>query len=313
MDVSDGSVARSFPGPAGAPVQPVRAVRPAGRAGTRPDAGPADYAMWWTYLCDHLRAKVDRDVASVHVRLAGELDLASSPQALRLVVRFAGKLPEVVLDLAWVTFCDASGIRFLTEARVRLQAHGTVLTLRNPHRAVRRVLTLTGLLEVVGLPEPESRVAQGLPGSDVLAILETTVHEAMRRVHAHAANVQLFDPSTQTLRIVAQEGFGRKFLEFFEVASDDGSDFGARTLTRHPLWIGDVTKSPFLSGSPALDVLLDAGSRSIASLPIRGGSGELIAVLSAHRPAAGQWAPADRRSLDGLAHAAGRLTEVQAS
>ena len=53
----------------------------------------------------------------------------------------------VQLDLSDVVFIDSTGVAMLQQAGVQLDALGCQLVLTNPSRAVRRVLTILGLLE----------------------------------------------------------------------------------------------------------------------------------------------------------------------
>ena len=55
----------------------------------------------------------------------------------------------VVVDLAGVTFLDSSGLRGLVRARQLLAEHHGRLTCSGMSRAVREVLTLAGLLEIL--------------------------------------------------------------------------------------------------------------------------------------------------------------------
>jgi anti-anti-sigma factor len=78
-------------------------------------------------------------VASVR----GELDMATAP-VLRSVLMAAGG-PSTV-DLAGVTFIDASGLRVLVAAANRARGDGGELVLCGASRGVLRVLEITGLL-----------------------------------------------------------------------------------------------------------------------------------------------------------------------
>jgi anti-anti-sigma factor len=82
------------------------------------------------------------------VRLFGEFDYAaaeSHADALACAVTVDG---DVVIDLGELTYLDSCGLRFFV---AMLNEHGSSLSVRNAYGAVRRVLALTGLDEVLGL------------------------------------------------------------------------------------------------------------------------------------------------------------------
>jgi stage II sporulation protein AA (anti-sigma F factor antagonist) len=85
-----------------------------------------------------------------HVVLAigGEIDLATAGvfgAAIDDGLRRAGK---VVLDFSNVTFMDSSGLNVLVAATGQNGAHDSVL-IRNPPDSVQRLLSMTGLNEVI--------------------------------------------------------------------------------------------------------------------------------------------------------------------
>lgn len=89
-----------------------------------------------------LRIDVASDGASLVVRVAGELDIATAPQLGRYLENLQG---VVVVDLSEVTFLDSTGLNMLVNARKRLHALGGQLALRDPHPAVRIVLAIARL------------------------------------------------------------------------------------------------------------------------------------------------------------------------
>ena len=82
----------------------------------------------------------------VLLRIAGELDVASSPRLeteLRQLLD-AGNI-HVVIDMADVEFIDASGIGLLVTAADRARAEGGYLVLNRPSDRVTRVIDVLGL------------------------------------------------------------------------------------------------------------------------------------------------------------------------
>jgi anti-sigma B factor antagonist len=79
------------------------------------------------------------------VRVAGELDLATSPELCRTLGEAQRASPVVVLDLSELCFIDSSGVHVILDA-VHDTRHygGRLLIVRGP-ASVDRVLTLTGV------------------------------------------------------------------------------------------------------------------------------------------------------------------------
>lgn len=87
----------------------------------------------------------------VRLAVAGEIDMATSDalgDALREALHTDGA-KEVAVDMSGVTFIDSSGIRTLVVAQGEASERGLNLYVTEPHRHVRRVLDLTGLLAVL--------------------------------------------------------------------------------------------------------------------------------------------------------------------
>lgn len=83
--------------------------------------------------------------------LSGELDPATAPR-LQDSVDEALKDPTVsrlVLDLADLAFVDSSGLRVFVSARESLRERNGELVLRSPSANTERLLSITGLTEVV--------------------------------------------------------------------------------------------------------------------------------------------------------------------
>jgi anti-sigma B factor antagonist len=80
------------------------------------------------------------------IAVRGELDIASAPslrERLRTALRDTGVY--VIIDLSGVTFCDASGLALLVDARRRTEATGAAVVLVGPRPQPARLLQVTGL------------------------------------------------------------------------------------------------------------------------------------------------------------------------
>ena len=98
---------------------------------------------------------------ALRVRVAGEVTLENVAQ-LRTVL-FRGiddvRATAVEVDLSLVTFMDSTGIGKLVSARAHALTSNSDLWVTNPSPAVRRVLSMLGLMEILGTPGRDSGTA----------------------------------------------------------------------------------------------------------------------------------------------------------
>ncbi|HEY8216899.1 MAG TPA: STAS domain-containing protein [Acidimicrobiia bacterium] len=80
------------------------------------------------------------------VAVAGEIDVATSPELRQAIDRVLGSADRVTIDLAATTFIDSSGLGVLVAALKQAKERGhDAMTLRGVQEPVRRVLEITGL------------------------------------------------------------------------------------------------------------------------------------------------------------------------
>jgi anti-sigma B factor antagonist len=83
------------------------------------------------------------------VALCGELDLFdTSDVASRLIATVAACGPSVIVDLAGLTFIESRGLGVLVRVLRWTRESGGDLSLAAPKQQVRRVLEITGLIDV---------------------------------------------------------------------------------------------------------------------------------------------------------------------
>lgn len=130
------------------------------------------------------------------------------------------------------------------------------------------------------LPSPLGayRIAQG----DYRAMLNQMLEKAIAVTGADMGNIQLLDPSLQTLHIEVQRGFDRAFLEFFAHVHSGQFACGAATSQMGTVIVEDITRSPLFGDAASLEVMLDASARAVQSTPLIGSSGAILGVLSTH-------------------------------
>ena len=85
-----------------------------------------------------------------HVRVAGEIDLATAPELRqRLEAVIAAGICNLDLDLSDVTFLDSRGLVALLEVRRDLHERRLRLRVLNPSQPVLRLFTLRGVLDLM--------------------------------------------------------------------------------------------------------------------------------------------------------------------
>lgn len=99
------------------------------------------------------------------VTISGDIDIATSAAMADTLTTALSRGPHLEADLSAVTFMDASGIGVLLTVRAQAVAAGGSLTLRKPSRAVRLLISILDMDEV--LPQ------RGLPGTGTPADLDT--------------------------------------------------------------------------------------------------------------------------------------------
>ncbi|MDG4768601.1 STAS domain-containing protein [Solwaraspora sp. WMMD406] len=87
------------------------------------------------------------------IRASGELDMAATGEfhaAVRAVPAAAARW--IIVDLGAVTLVDSSAIKELVDAHHTAAAHGQILIVRDPRPIVARVLRVTGVAALLGVP-----------------------------------------------------------------------------------------------------------------------------------------------------------------
>ena len=124
--------------------------------------------------------------------------------------------------------------------------------------------------------------------------LEPLAGQALEKVlslaRADRGNVQLADPASGALRIIAQHGFDAEFLDHFTVVDDDRSVCGRAARRGAQLIIADVINDPGFE--PHRDIAAASGFRAVQSTPLVDKAGRVVGVVSTHYPR--PYAPSDR-------------------
>ena len=105
------------------------------------------------FLCSHTTVGLE----AAWVEVAGELDIATTPQLERTLLEAAQQTRLVVLDLRDVSFMDCSGVYVIVAASRRARQGGCRLVLLRAPPNVDRMFALTGHTDAV-------EIADGDPG-----------------------------------------------------------------------------------------------------------------------------------------------------
>lgn len=102
---------------------------------------------------DGLAITVESGGSSVTVAVSGDLDAQSTPRLRSCLIDLVGRpdVPEVVIDLTQVTFCDSTALGVFVGTHRQLQSDERRLELRSPTPAVRHLFEVSGLDHVLHL------------------------------------------------------------------------------------------------------------------------------------------------------------------
>ncbi len=148
--------------------------------------------------------------------------------------------------------------------RIERYAAAARFDLDEPSTAQQLYATVAGLRQIERL--------------DLLA--ELALERMLSLARADRGNVQLADPVSGALRIIAHHGFDAEFLDYFAVVDDDLSACG-RAASRHAqVVISDVTTDRRFE--PHRNIAAASAFRAVQSTPLVDMNGQLVGVVSTH-------------------------------
>jgi GAF domain-containing protein len=105
----------------------------------------------------------------------------------------------------------------------------------------------------------------------------------MDAADADFGNVQLFDPTSQALRIAAHSGFQDEFLSYFEhVTIEHTSVCGRAFEHKARVVVPSVGSDDFFGSDEVRCALLQAQVEAVQSTPLFAPSGAFLGMLSTH-------------------------------
>ncbi|HXJ35590.1 MAG TPA: PAS domain-containing protein, partial [Candidatus Eisenbacteria bacterium] len=114
------------------------------------------------------------------------------------------------------------------------------------------------------------------------ALLADTLDVAISATRADFGNVQLINPLSGTLEIVAQKGFQADFLDYFAATHVGQAACGTAMSERMRVVVEDIEIDPVFREPQLRAVMRAAGVRAVQSTPLIDRSGTVFGVLSTH-------------------------------
>ncbi len=115
---------------------------------------------------------------------------------------------------------------------------------------------------------------------DTGVLFEGALEGALALIGGDRGNIQIRELSNGSLRIVAQCGFGTKFLEYFAIVEDDTSACGRAATERLQTVITDVSEDAAFE--PHREIAAASRFRAVQSTPLVDPTGRVRGVISTH-------------------------------
>ena len=114
-------------------------------------------------------------------------------------------------------------------------------------------------------------------------LLDKILDAGIEVSEADLGNIQILDPATDELKMVAHRGFGSEFVKFFEtVHCGDKCVCGTALRNRKRVIVEDVATDPIFGDAQARTVMLKADARACQSTPLYAQTGEPLGMLNTH-------------------------------
>jgi PAS domain S-box-containing protein len=167
--------------------------------------------------------------------------------------------------------------------------HGTVLDITDRKRGEMELVAVKDqlALELTAMTRLHQLSTRLLATTELQALLEEVLSATIALQNADFGNVQLYNPETQALEIVANHGLSTEFLEYFSNVRAGNGSCGKALHLRERVVVEDVLNDP---GYDALrDIAAATGYRAVQSTPLFTRKGEPLGMISTqfrqpHRP-----------------------------
>jgi PAS domain S-box-containing protein len=120
-----------------------------------------------------------------------------------------------------------------------------------------------------------------LTTTELQPLLEEVLDATIHLLSADFGNVQLYDPGTGALKIVAQRGFNQEFLDYFNSVHAGTASCGTAMQRRERVIVEDVLNDPIFEPHQ-YKIVAAAGYRAVQSTPLFSRNGEPLGMISTH-------------------------------
>lgn len=144
---------------------------------------------------------------------------------------------------------------------------------------------------------------------DAQNLYEVILDAAIGLTQASKGNFKLVEEEEGDLKLVAQQGFSERYINYFNYYNKNKGTCAFAYKTKSRVTAEDITQSPIFSGTPDLQVILDEGIKSIQSTPLISRTGRMVGVLSTHYATKHRFDEWELRMLDLLARQAADVIE----
>lgn len=205
--------------------------------------------------------------------------------------------------------------------------HRNFLTTKNPWRDENnQIIGVIGVsLDITARKKSEGQLAAELAAvtrlhdlstrllsaGNIRMALQDVLKNAILTCGADFGNIQIFDPRSGELEIVAQQGFQSNFLEYFRtVPLNAGSACAQAMQAGQRIIIEDVECDTAFA--PHRAIAAESGFRAVQSTPLKAHDGSIVGMLSTHYREPHHPTERDQRLLDLYArHAADMIQRSQ--
>jgi PAS domain S-box-containing protein len=221
------------------------------------------------------------DVATVERVVNGEIDGYSMDKRW---IRKDGTIVHTTISVKCVRRADGTVDRFvalLQDITERMRVHEEL-----ERRVAERTQQLTAVqsalaTELAALNRLHELSTRSLsPDTKLQPLLDDLLDATMALLNADVGNIQLYNPQTHALEIVAQRGFGQEFPDHGNQVHEGTASCGTALSRKARVIVEDVETGP--DCAPHRHVVARAGCRSVQSTPLFGRTGKPLGMISTH-------------------------------
>jgi len=141
--------------------------------------------------------------------------------------------------------------------------------------------------ELIAMTDLQEFSTRLLRSTELRPILEDLLGAIIRLHHTDLGCIQIYDPTTRSLKIAVQRGFQQDFLDYFSSVHEDSAAYGWPLHRLERVIIEDLQTDPGFE--PHRSIAASAGFRAVQSTPLFSRSGGLLGMISTyfrhpHRP-----------------------------